>query len=113
MDCLNLCVVPGSLERDPALRYREDGTAQCPCTIRVEDVGTNGTVYKTYVVAEAFGKTAEVLAELHSGAVVMVQGKLFWRKHITKSGEEKSGLALLAQKINMLVPAAVLAGSSH
>lgn len=56
------------------------------------------------VVAEAFGKTAE----LHSGAVVMVQGK-----HITKSGEEKSGLALLAQKINMLVPAAVLAGSSH
>ena len=107
MECLNVCIISGYVERDPAIRYREDGKAQCTCTLRVEDVGVNGTVYKTFVVAEAFGKTAEALAELQSGALAMVQGKIFWRTHVTKNGEEKGGLAVLVQKSNLLVPAAV------
>jgi len=65
------------------------------------------------VLVEAFSKTAEALAELHGGAVVLAQGKLFWRKHVTSSGAEKSGLALLAQKISVLAPAATLTGTSQ
>jgi len=38
MDSLNVCILSGYLERDAILRYREDGTAHCACTIRVEDV---------------------------------------------------------------------------
>ena len=58
-----------------------------------------------YVVAEAFGKAGDALAELPSGALALLQGKLFWRKHVTKRGAEKSGLALLVQKSSMLAPA--------
>ena len=103
MDCLNLCLVSGSLERDPTLRYREDGAAHCTCTLRVEEM-REGTCYKTYVLAEAYGKTGETLAAQHGGAVVLLQGKLFWRKQVTASGAEKSGLALLVQKVSPLVP---------
>ena len=107
MDCSNVCLISGYVERNLAIRYREDGIAQCTCTLRVEELGATGTIYKTYVVAEAFGKTGEALGELHSGTLAVLQGKLFWRKHLTKSGEEKSGLALLLQKVSVLTPAPV------
>ena len=111
MDCLNLCLCSGYLERDPSVRYREDGTAHCTCTLRVEEV-REGTCYKTYVLAEAYGKTGEALAELHGGAVVLVQGKLFWRKQVTASGAEKSGLALQVQKVSPWGPTPALGGTN-
>jgi single-stranded DNA-binding protein len=112
MECVNLGVISGYLARDPAMRHREDGMAQCPCTSRVEEVGPNGTLYKTCVVAEAYGKTADAVADLHQGDVVMVQGKVFWRQHVTQGGVEKRGLAVLAQKASLLAPAAVPASSN-
>ena len=112
MDCLNLCVLSGYLERDPTVRYREDGTAHCTCTLRVEEV-REGTCYKIYVLAEAYGKTGEALAALHGGAVVLLQGKLFWRKQGSASGAEKSGLAVLAQKVHPLLLTPALTGSSN
>jgi hypothetical protein len=106
-DYTNVCLISGYVERHPAIRYREDGIAQCTWTLRVEELGATGTIYKTYVMAEAFGKTGEALGELHSDTLAMLQGKLFWRKHLTKSGEEKRGLALLVQKVSVLTPAPV------
>jgi single-stranded DNA-binding protein len=111
MDCLNLCLCSGYLERDPTVRFREDGTAHCTGTLRVEEV-REGTCYKTYVLAETYGKTGEALAALHGGAVVLLQGKLFWRKQVTASGADKSGLALLVQKVSPLVPTPALRGTS-
>ena len=111
MDCVNLCLISGYLERDPTVRYREDGTAHCVCTVRVEEM-REGTCYKTYVLAEAYGKTGEALAELPGRAIVLLQGKLFWRKQVTASGAEKSGLALLVQKVSPLVPTPMLSDSS-
>ena len=104
MDCLNLCLCSGYLERDPSVRYREDGVVHATCTLRVEEM-RDGTCYKTYVLAEAYGKTGEALAELHGGAVVLLQGKLFWRKQMTASGADKGRLAVLVQKATMLAPA--------
>jgi hypothetical protein len=99
MESVNVCVLSGTLERDPALRFRDDGSPHCTATIRLEE-GRDGTLYKTYVLAEAFGKTAEVLADLHGGAVVIVQGKLFWRKQVSPSGTDRSGLACLTGSTN-------------
>ena len=107
MDYANVCLISGYVERNPAIRYRGDGIAQCMCSLWVEELGATGTIYKTSMVAEAFGKTREALGELHSGTLAVLQGKLFWRKHLTKSGEEKSGLALLVQKVSVLTPAPV------
>jgi len=107
MDYANVCLISGYVECHPAIRYREDGIAQCTWTLRVEELGATGTIYKTSVVAEAFGKTGEALGELPSGTLAVLQGKLFWRKHLTKSGEEQSGLALLVQKVSVLTSAPV------
>ena len=107
MDSLNILIVSGYLERDPVVRFREDGTCLCTGTLRLEEQGTQGTVFKTFLPFEAFGKVGEQLGEWHAGALCTLQGKVFWRKYHTKSGEEKSGLALLVQKGSVLVPAAV------
>jgi single-stranded DNA-binding protein len=112
MDSLNLCILSGYLERDPTVRYREDGTAHCTCTLWVEE-HREDTCFRTYVLCEAYGKTGEALAALHGGAVVLLQGKLFWRKQVTASGAEKSGHALLVQKVSPLVPTPTLSGSSN
>ena len=37
------------------------------------------------MVAEAFGKAGDALAELPSGALALLQGKLFWRRLILDS----------------------------
>jgi single-stranded DNA-binding protein len=104
MEHLNLLVVSGILERI-SVRFREDGTAVCVGSLRSEELGTNGTVYKTFIPFEAYGKSGEALGERQAGDCVMLQGKVFWRKYHTKAGEEKSGLALLVQKSSLLIPA--------
>ena len=106
MDAINLLIVSGALER-VALRFREDGTPVCTGTIRVDELGAQGTVFKTYVPFEGYAKCGEALGARHEGDVMLLQGKVFWRKYTLKSGEEKSGLALLVQKASVLVPAPV------
>jgi single-stranded DNA-binding protein len=105
VDSLNVVALTGILERDPTIRCDPDsGTPRCSGTLRCEDVGASGSTFKLYVPLEAWGKTAEALGELHAGALVAVQGKLCWRKYVTKAGEEKGTLAVLVGKVSMLMP---------
>ena len=113
MDCLNLCVFSGYLDRDPALRFREDGTAHCTATLRVEEVSTQGTVHRYYAPLEAFGKTGEALAEHHSGALLLIQSKAFWRKPASASGSDKGASTYLVQKVSLLAPPPSLTGSTN
>ena len=105
MDSLNILIVAGYLDRAPAVRFREDGTCLCTGTLRLEEVGTQGSVFKTFLPFEAFGKVGEQLGEWHAGDLCTLQGKVFWRKYHTQSGEANSGLALLVQKGSVLMPA--------
>jgi single-stranded DNA-binding protein len=105
MEHLNLLVASGVLER-VSMKFREEqGTAVCVGSLRSEEQGANGTVYKTFIPFEAYGKLAEALGERHAGDVVLLTGKMFWRKYHTKAGEEKSGLCLLVHKHTLLIPA--------
>lgn len=110
MESVNLLVITGTLER-LNLRYREDGTAICSGSLRAEEIGNNGTIFKTFIPFEAYGKVAESLGERQAQEVVLFQGKVFWRKYTTKGGEDKSGLALLVQKVSLLVPALAEVGA--
>jgi len=107
MDCVNILIVACFLDRAPVVRFRDDGTCLCAGTLRLEEQGTQGTLFKTYVPFEAYGKGGEQIGEWQAGDYCTLQGKVFWRRYQTKNGEEKSGLALLAQKGSVLVPAAV------
>lgn len=104
MDSLNVVGLTGMLERDPAMRFDSDsGTARCSGTLRCEDLGARGSTFKLYVPLEAWGKTAEALGELHAGALVAIQGRLCWRKYMTKAGEEKGTLTVLVGKVSVLI----------
>jgi hypothetical protein len=85
----------------------------CTGTIRVDELSAQGTVFKTYIPFEGYTKVGEMLGERQVGDVLLLQGKVFWRKYVTKSGEEKSGLALLVQKASVLVPAPVPVTTAH
>jgi hypothetical protein len=104
MESINILIVSGYVER-VAIRFREDGTCVCAGTLRLEEQGAQGTVYKTFLAFEAYGKVAEHLGGWSTGTLCTLQGKVFWRKYHTRGGEEKSGLALLVQKGSVLSPA--------
>jgi single-stranded DNA-binding protein len=101
MEGINVLIISGTLERDPAIRWREDGMCVCTGSVRMDPV------YKIFMPFEAYGKTGEAMGECHMGDGVLLQGKIFWRKYVTKSGEEKSGPAILVNKGSLLVPASV------
>jgi hypothetical protein len=68
----------------PSVRFREDGTCLCTGTLRLEELGTSGTVFKTYLPFEAYGKVGEQVGEWQAGDVCTLQGKVFWRKYHNK-----------------------------
>jgi single-stranded DNA-binding protein len=105
IESANFTIVSGTLERDPTIRYKEDGTAVCTCSLRLEESGTNSPVFRTFVMCEAYGKAAEALGERQAGDVLLLHAKLFWRKYHTKDGQDKSSLALLVQRCSVLLPA--------
>lgn len=108
MDSVNVVVLTGVLETEPAIRWEPDNNlARCTGRLRCEEVNATGSLFRLYVPLEAWGKTAEALGELHAGALVSIQGKLCWRKYVTKRGDEKGTLAVLVGKVSVLVPAAV------
>ena len=49
MESVNLLIVSGALDRAPLVRFREHGTCVCTGTMRLEESGTQGAVFKTYV----------------------------------------------------------------
>jgi single-stranded DNA-binding protein len=106
MDSLNTLVLSGALERDPSTSFQDDGQQLTRFTLRVEEQGKAGAVFKLWVAVECYGKTAERAAALGAGAVVGVEGKLKWRSTTDKHGEKKGSLCMLARQVSVLVPAA-------
>lgn len=105
---LNTVALVGRLERDPYVKFDNDsGQAKCRATLRLEESGSTGMLYKTYVPLEAFGRTAEGLGEQHAGALVAVTGKIVWQKYTAKDGTEKSSLAVLVNRYTVLQAAAL------
>jgi len=47
IDSINVLLVSGALDRAPQVRFREDGSCVCAGTLRLEERGAQGTVFKT------------------------------------------------------------------
>jgi hypothetical protein len=102
VDHINLLIVSGCLERI-SIRYWEDGTPICTGSLRVDELGTQGTIFKTFIPFEPFGRAAEALGAQEGRQFLLCQRKVFWRKYTTKTGEEKNGLAMLVSKSSVLL----------
>jgi len=104
---LNHVTLTGTLDRDPITRFADHGTQQVGFTLRTEEAGPAGQLFKLYVPVEAFSRAAEEAGELHAGDTVLVAGKLKWTSWTDKNGEKRTNLCVLARLVRVLAPAAV------
>jgi single-stranded DNA-binding protein len=99
---INFVSLTGVLERDPIVRFADHGTQQVHFTLRLEEPGPAGQLFKLYVPIEAYSAVAEVAGDLHAGAALLVSGKLKWTSWTAKDGSKKSTLAVLARLVKVL-----------
>jgi len=106
---LNHVTLTGTLERDPITRCADHGTQQVSFTLRVDEPGPAGQLFKLFVPCEAYGSAAAHAGGLTAGAVLLVAGKLKWTSDTDKHGQKRTSLCVLARLVRPLAPALVAA----
>lgn len=76
-------------------------------TLRLEEAGPAGQLFKLFVPIEAYGQAGETASALAAGEACLVAGKLKWQSYTAKDGSKKSSLCVLARLVKQLAPAAV------
>src|SRR5437773_2292736 len=99
---VNNVLMTGTLERDPTTRFADHGTQRTSFTLRVEEAGPAGQLFKLFVPVEAYGHAGEVAGELSAGASVLIAGKLKWTSTTAKDGSKKTSLCVLARLVRKL-----------
>jgi single-strand DNA-binding protein len=98
----NKVILAGNLTRDPVLKYTAKGTAIAEIGLAINRVwkteaGENKEEV-TFVDADAFGRTAEVIAQyLKKGRPILVEGRLryeTWDDKQTKQKRSKLGVVI-------------------
>jgi len=104
---VNKVLLAGRLTRDPELRYTSSGTAVTTLPVAVSRRYTSKTGEKReetcYINVVAWQKTAEFCAEyLSKGRAVFVEGRLQSRSWETESGQKRSVIEVVAQRVQFL-----------
>jgi single-stranded DNA-binding protein len=82
----------------------ESGAMQGTFTLVVEELGTEGRVFSTWIVCEVYGRALAQAEQLEPGSLVCVDGKLKRRQRHTKQGEQFYDTVVLAWSVTTLVP---------
>ena len=114
---LNKVFLIGRLTRDPEIRFLPSGTQVTSFSIAVNrryKVGEDWREETYYFDIEAFGNLAERLGrQLNKGTQILVEGQLRQDRWETSSGEKRSKIKVVADKVNMLsAPQATTADAS-
>lgn len=108
MNDTNVVLVSGVLERAPYTKTSDNGATLVGFSLKVTETNpATGVSFKTYVSMEAYGSVAAVARDLSVDDACLVEGKLKFQTYTAKTGEKKSGLAILARAIRVLQPAEV------
>lgn len=90
---VNKVVLLGKVgDRGVEVQFLPTGTACATFTLVVQEPGKEGERYSTYVSCEVYGKNAEAAGELEVGDMVLLDGRLRWRK----GDEGKEGRLVVA-----------------
>jgi single-strand DNA-binding protein len=89
----------GRLTQDPTLRYTSSGVGVCQVNLafnsrRKNQAGEWEDDKVLFLRAEAWRETAEAMAELSKGALVVVTGDVETEQWTTKDGEKRSAAKL-------------------
>lgn len=105
---LNKVFLIGRLTRDPEIRFLPSGTQVTTFTLAVNRAyktkDSNEWKEETYFFdIEAFGFLAERIGkQLNKGTQVLIEGSLRQDKWETPSGEKRTKIKVVAEKVNML-----------
>lgn len=106
MDSFNTVGLVGWLEGDLSTRWQGESSQCTTFTVRLEEHGAE-KVHRVYLPVECWAKTAERAADLTSGDLIGVQGKLVYRRAPDRPSEPTGRLMVLASSVGCLVPAPV------
>jgi single-strand DNA-binding protein len=104
---VNHLALLGHLTRDPELRYTPGGSAVCQFGLglnrRYKTAGGELREETAFVEVVVWGKQAEVVAaHMAKGRAVFVEGRLQQDTWETESGERRSRLKVVAERVTFL-----------
>jgi len=104
---VNLVALLGNLTRDPELRYTPNGSAVCQFGLalnrRYRTAAGELQEETTFLEVVVWGKQGEVVSQhMAKGRAVFVEGRLQQDTWETESGERRSRLKVVAQRVTFL-----------
>ena len=106
MVSINNVVIAGNLTKDPELRYTSSGTPVATLNIAVNDKYKKNDEWVesvTFVRVTTWARQAETSREyLAKGDPVAVEGRLKENRWETETGEKRSQLEIVANRIHFL-----------
>src|SRR5262245_52448019 len=109
---MNICSLVGHVARAPAVRFEPEGIVQvCTFTLMIDErsYGPARKDYTLFVPCTSYGRVAEACSTLQAQDMVAITGRLTWRPHTHKCGEQHSQLCVRVQDVAVLEPAAAVA----
>ena len=98
---MNQCCLVGRLTRAPTVRF-EGESQTATFTLAVQEPSREGKPYTLYVPCTSWGRSAEACSLLHTEDLVAISGKLSWRTHTGKCGQEHSQLCVAVREVTVL-----------
>lgn len=107
MASFNNVALMGNLTRDPDLRYTPAGASVTKLGLAMNrkwrDKNEQLQEEHTFVDVTAFGKTADLAAKyLKKGEPVLIEGRLHWHSWLTETGDKRSKLDVVAERLHFL-----------
>jgi single-strand DNA-binding protein len=103
---INRVILIGRLTKNPEVRFLPSGMQVTSFSIAVSrkfrDKGGNWQEEVSFFDIECFGKLAEKVAQLGKGYQVNIEGSLRQEKWQTPTGEKRSKVKIVANKITLL-----------
>jgi len=107
MNSVNTVVLLGHLTRNPRLRTTSSGKAVCDFGLALNrrwlDINGNSQQETTFVDVTAWNQQAEVITEYcQKGRPIAIEGRLEQERWESPTGEKRSRLKVVAQRVTFL-----------
>jgi single-strand DNA-binding protein len=97
----NKIILTGRITKDPNLKYLESGKAHVGFQIAVD--GYDKDKQADFFHVATFGHTAEFISKyVNQGDLLLVEGRLVNNNWITKDGEKRYSVQIIAQQVQLL-----------
>lgn len=99
---LNRVIIMGRLTADPEIKYTPENIPVCSVRVAVErEYKKDGERLADFFSVVAWRQTAEFLTKYFAkGQMISIDGRLESRQWVTKDGEKRSSIEVIAEKVS-------------